>query len=40
MQIALRDLLTDLPNRTLFHDRVGQALRAPSAANSEQPSFR
>ncbi len=25
-QSALYDLLTDLPNRTLFHDRVGQAL--------------
>jgi diguanylate cyclase (GGDEF)-like protein/PAS domain S-box-containing protein len=29
-QIALHDLLTDLPNRTLFHDRVGQALASAS----------
>jgi PAS domain S-box/diguanylate cyclase (GGDEF) domain len=34
MQIALRDLLTDLPNRTLFHDRVGQALA--SAVRGQQ----
>jgi diguanylate cyclase (GGDEF)-like protein/PAS domain S-box-containing protein len=33
-QVALHDLLTDLPNRTLFHDRVGQALA--SAARVQQ----
>ena len=31
-QFALRDLLTDLPNRTLFHDRVGQALASAAVA--------
>ncbi len=31
-QIALHDLLTDLPNRSLFHDRVGQALASASMA--------
>jgi len=35
-QFALYDLLTDLPNRTLFHDRVGQALI--SAASAGRPT--
>jgi diguanylate cyclase (GGDEF)-like protein/PAS domain S-box-containing protein len=33
-QVALHDLLTDLPNRTLFRDRVGQALA--SAVRSQE----
>jgi diguanylate cyclase (GGDEF)-like protein/PAS domain S-box-containing protein len=32
-QVALHDLLTDLPNRTLFHDRLGQALASASEAD-------
>jgi diguanylate cyclase (GGDEF)-like protein/PAS domain S-box-containing protein len=32
-QVALHDLLTDLPNRTLFRDRVGQALASASTAD-------
>ena len=33
-QVALHDLLTDLPNRTLFHDRLGHALA--SAVRAQQ----
>ena len=33
-QVALHDLLTNLPNRTLFHDRAGQALA--SAGRDQQ----
>jgi diguanylate cyclase (GGDEF)-like protein/PAS domain S-box-containing protein len=32
-QVALHDLLTDLPNRTLFRDRLGQALASASEAD-------
>ena len=31
-QFALHDFLTDLPNRTLFYDRVGQALASGAVA--------
>ncbi len=31
-KVALLDVLTGLPNRTLFHDRLGQALRAAERA--------
>ena len=31
-QVALHDLLTDLPNRTLFRDRMGQALASAMGA--------
>jgi diguanylate cyclase (GGDEF)-like protein/PAS domain S-box-containing protein len=31
-QAAMHDLLTDLPNRSLFHDRVGQAIASAASA--------
>ena len=34
-QVALHDLLTNLPNRTLFRDRVGQALSSAVAAQRD-----
>jgi diguanylate cyclase (GGDEF)-like protein/PAS domain S-box-containing protein len=34
-QVALHDLLTDLPNRTLFRDRVGQALASAAGAQRQ-----
>ena len=34
-QVALHDLLTNLPNRTLFRDRVGQALASAAGAQRQ-----
>jgi diguanylate cyclase (GGDEF)-like protein/PAS domain S-box-containing protein len=34
-QVAMHDLLTDLPNRSLFHDRVGQALASAAGAQRQ-----
>jgi diguanylate cyclase (GGDEF)-like protein/PAS domain S-box-containing protein len=34
-QVALHDLLTNLPNRTLFHDRAGQALASAGRAQQD-----
>ena len=34
-QVALHDLLTDLPNRTLFRDRVGQGLASAAGAQRQ-----
>ena len=38
-QVALHDLLTDLPNRTLFHDRVGQALASAAEGDRNTTVF-
>jgi diguanylate cyclase (GGDEF)-like protein len=38
-QVALHDLLTDLPNRTLFRDRVGQALASSAEADRHTTVF-
>jgi len=38
-QVALHDLLTNLPNRTLFRDRVGRRLQEPAAPTGHDCPF-